>query len=260
MRERYTEKERREKQDEPHPRATTCRSVPARPVVSPRSSPIAPGRRRQPITASLTRDNRRSRASHLQAGRPSPPRCAPASSLSPGRPAQLRLPPPPARRRRRHTGRRRQPTTAPSTRDAQQPPFPAPAQPHRTAASARRPTSLPNGAATASILHRVTPTSFLHARRHLLSPRLPPYVSPSALRPTSNRQRAAATYTPQRPFRADLATAPPPPSFLSPASKGSTAAEEAAIGEERRRWGLGSEARIGDVGRSRFSHLSGGTS
>jgi hypothetical protein len=125
---------------------------------------------------------------------------------------------------------------------------------------ARRPTSLPNGAATASILHRVTPTSFLHARRHLLSPRLPPYVSPSGLRPTSNRQRAAATYTPRRPFRADLATAPPPPSFLSPASKGSTAAEEAAIGEERRRWGLGSEARIGDVGRSRFSHLSGGTS
>jgi hypothetical protein len=162
--EREIHREREEeKQDEPHPRATTCRSVPARPVVSPRSSPIAPGRRRQPTTASLTRDNRRSRASHLQEGRPSPPRCAPASSSSPGRPAQLRLPPPPARRRRRHTGRRRQPTTAPSTRDAQQPPFPAPAQPHRTAASSSRLCSPP--ASTRARLRREEETRGLGASR-----------------------------------------------------------------------------------------------
>jgi hypothetical protein len=129
----------------------------------------------------------------------------------------------------------------PTQRSAAEGQPPSAPPPPAITSTARRPTSLPNGAATASILHRATPTSFLHARRHLLSPRLPPYVSPPARcrvspnrfpqparrrshRPTSNRQRAAATHTPRRPFRTDLATAPAPPSSLSPASKGSTAA------------------------------------
>jgi hypothetical protein len=70
------------------------------------------------------------------------------------------------------------------------------------------------------------PTS--HRRRAAALPRIAshcqPTVAATAPLPTASTLPQPATHTPRRPFRTDLATAPAPPSSLSPASKGSTAA------------------------------------
>jgi hypothetical protein len=76
------------------------------------------------------------------------------------------------------------------------------------------------------------PASFLHARRHLLSPRLPPHIAP----PYRAKSLATASTPPRPPpyfqplaccRRPTSPMAPPPPSSLSPTSEGSTAAGRA---------------------------------